>query len=334
MSILFAGSSLADFTTANGPLASTVLANLGPTVLEGVAMGGTTQRTISCDFAASTDVWLAYHHRVLSTTSATAVNCVEFFSTAYSTVNALFRIRRPNATTWRLEYFNGSAFVTTEATWANGPGADTALHRFDVRLSLSNTVGVFSVFRDGVLVATFSLTDTIYTTATTIDRISIYAGGYISSATDSFVSAVIVADEDTRSLSLSQMLPSGAGGVSEWTGTFASVDETGIDDADFIESLTSNQNITFNFADLPTAVAGQAVEAVIVSGRGRVGTTAPTGIAVAARIGATNFEATLTKPAVTAYGPFQAVLAFNPATTTPWTQTQVNAAEFGVKSKT
>ena len=332
MSILFAGSSLADFVTANTPTVNTTAANIAPYVKEGVNVGGTTQKTLTCDFDAVADLWAGYHQRVLSTTSGTAVNCIEFFSTAYSTVNALFRLRRPSETTWRLEYYNGSAWVTTEATFGGGPGSDTALHRLDLHLVLSNTVGLFEVYKDGALLAALSVSDTILTAATTINRIRIYASGYISTTTDAQVSGVIVANEDTRPLVLTQLSPTGAGATSGWTGAYTDIDETGFSDVDFIESLTAAQVSTFAFEDMPAGVASHTIEAVVVAGRGRVGVSSPTSIGAVARVGATDYDNPLEIALDTSYSGFQSIMAINPATSAAWSHAAVNSAEFGVKS--
>lgn len=45
MSILFAGSSIADFVTANTPTVNTTTGQIGPFVKEGLNMGGTTAKT-------------------------------------------------------------------------------------------------------------------------------------------------------------------------------------------------------------------------------------------------------------------------------------------------
>lgn len=183
-------------------------------------------------------------------------------------------------------------------------------------------------------IASFSMADTILTAATTIDRVRLYACRYASGATDAQISAVVVADEDTRGFNVVQLQPTGAGANSGWTGTYADVEETGFNDADYIESLTAGQTSTFAFEDLPAGVLGHNVKAVAISGRGRVGATSPTEMKTVARVSGTDYEAAPVMPMTTSYGPFQSVYQVNPATGLAWAQSAVNGAEFGVRSAT
>lgn len=327
MSILFAGTSIADFFAAGSPAAETNAAKLNSYCAEGISIISSGDGSSYIDIAGEADFWLADYLQQTSGSGAAATG-LAFWNTAYSTTNPLFKITAVSGSSIPdLYYWNGSAHVQFDSGTAVN-----ALSRWDIHVKVADTGGLFELYRNGVLDADFTSVgaDTKLTAATTINRISF---GCIGVGTTVW-SGIIIADEDTRGITLVQRLPNGNGAQTAWTGAYTDVDETGYNDADFITSGVANDVETYTFADLPTEFANSPIAALIISGRMQGSAISPTGIQGVARIGSTNYAEDTERSLTTTFGPGQVIFAQNPDTASEWTAAAVNAAEFGVKSKT
>jgi hypothetical protein len=332
MSIIFAGTSVADVQTAGTIDTENDPGYVDTYCAESIrAAGSGSSNWFFMDIAPQNSLWIGYYQKMIVNANGNSVlPFVQFFNTAYSTANALLQIDVDDPSTINLEYWNGSAFVTDASIDPNM--LNSTKKRIDIHIVLSDTVGKFELYIDGTLTATLTTSDTIRTAATTIDRITLRSPNV--DTISCYYSGIIVADEDTRGMRLVQRLPTGAGAETDWTGAYTAIDEIGINDADFITSATANQTSTFTFNDLPSEFNGSPIAAVVVSERVQGSAISPTTLQNVARVGSTDYPDDTEHATTTAYGPAQTVFNVNPATLTEWTASTVNAAEFGVKSKT
>lgn len=225
--------------------------------------------------------------------------------------------------------FQKKTALNTWADVANGAFIVPAvLVRLDVYLKIHATEGVFRLYVDGAICIDYTGDTTAYRT-NFVNRIGF--GSTSTTSNGGVHSAAIIADIDTRPLTFHQRLPTGNGAETDWTGDYTSVDETGLNDADFIKATALDDVETFTFPDLPVYAATQLLETLVISGRARNSGDIQE-IKGIARVGSTNYEA----PAVFDSSPTflmqQWQLPLNPANGQPWTGADIDAAEFGVKA--
>jgi len=67
-----------------------------------------------------------------------------------------------------------------------------------------------------------------------------------------FISEIIIADEDTRLMSLKTMKPVADGDVNEWNGTYANIDETEYNDNDTIYTDVPDKTYNCELSDIPS----------------------------------------------------------------------------------
>lgn len=248
----------------------------------------------------------------------------------YGGTTALFRLYTSTSTTWRMEYWNGSAW-TAAFTAVTCPVA-SSIHRLDIRLKMDNAVGAIELYVGGVLQASYA-GDTIYTAETTISSVVV---GY-AHATNSIQttwSACFVSDEDSRQILYTQRAVNGAGAATDWTGAFTTIDETGFDDTDLLQSSTNGHVSTFAKAALPTALnTGYDVIGVGVTARARKGASGPANLQLVSRSGAVNGVSASKALGVT-FTPYQEMFPLDPNTAAVWTYANADSSQLGVKAIT
>lgn len=146
-------------------------------------------------------------------------------------------------------------------------------------------------------------------------------------------SQVIVADENTIGHVFHLKPPTAAGANAAFTGTFADVDEVGINDLDFIQSNNANEVETFTGPPL-TISPDAVVKAVVVSARAKIGLGGPQNMQFALRRGGADYFGPNVTGIATGYAPFVGIFAQDPSTSASWTPANAAAAatEFGIKS--
>lgn len=331
MAILFAGSALSDFSNVTSYVANSTLTEyLAGAVKEGVRVKGGSG-SFECSFQETDELWLSFTLAMPAFTGNTTVQdyqLLSIFNSAYSTSSPVFRIMGVNAV-YSLQFYNGSSYTTIGTV--GGVNAEWKA-RWDIHVKVSDTEGVFEVYKDGVLVGPAAPADTkLIASVAGVDRIRFQnPSGWTYS--EIYFSGVIVSTSDTRGLELIQTIPVADGEMGEWTGGYSAVDDAGISDTDFITSDTLGAVSTFDFGPIPSAYSSMEIEAVVLSFRGQSGGGAVGSMEGVARIGGTNHAKTLETPIPPTFGPVQTIFQVNPATASPWTTSQVQAAEFGVKA--
>lgn len=340
MTIYYAGTSLADLHGSVGCVVTTSGTNIDTTyVREGILFPGDAAGAARVDFTALAEGWIHYRLCVPTIANIASLNgqLWKLYSQGFSTAQPLFQLdydTNSGTTSVALgygviEYWDGAVLVEGNAETTTGL-AVTTQHNIDIHFKMDNTVGYIVQYVDGAEVCRFD-GDTIRTAATTLDRVEFCSP--FPSVTGT-ASEIIIADEDTRGMRVVSLAPTGNGANTAWTGAFGDVDETGLGDADYITSAAANDIETYVIGDIAGGLAGYDVLAVVASARARKGTTGPLNLQGAVRISTTNYFSANVSGLDTGYGPVQAIWTQSPATSSNWTQAEVNGLELGLKSIT
>ena len=319
MTIIAAITSIADLASTGGVYLTT--GNIYENVAEGIETSGTFNYVLPSEAA---DFWLsAYIHK--SGNSNSPFEFLTLMDRGYSTTQGLFAIRQTGSNTavYQIAYWNGSAWAAASAetfSFTNG-----VLIRLDFHVKVANAGGIIELYAAGARIATGVIDDTRITDVVTgIDMVRF---GTFSSRCQ--WSAMIMADEDTRAMFMAQRLPTGNGANTAWTGAFGDVDETGINDNDFVTTTTVGAKETFTHAALPAAWAsGFAVEAVAINYRLAVGQNSGVVVKDLQRIGGTDVEGAAIGGNAQ-YAATQRMFNQNPATSADWTMAEA-ASEYGL----
>ncbi len=240
------------------------------------------------------------------------------------------RLYSNSSETLALQLHNGSDWVTVITS---DYLAFKAKRRYDVKLTLNDTTGEFTVYVDGILFVTYS-GDTIQGSYTAVDNISFQTVfPYLSE--DVCYSAVFAADDDTRAIRMVQHLLNAAGTHSDFSGTYADVDEVGVSavacDADYISSGTPNHVSTFDKSALPSEFdSGFDVIAQGVYARGKSSDIGTIPNAQLVLSDGTNDSVSGNKALDIVYNPIQHVY-HTPPDGGAWSIAKANATEAGVK---
>lgn len=232
---------------------------------------------------------------------------------------------------WSIHYWDTAAWVELDITTDDAVQVADELFELDMHILVDGATGIFRVYLNEVLLLEFT-GDTLGDTAS-FGRIEF--NGFAGATNEMFVSEVIVADEDTRGWKLATHNATGAGTTTQWTeGTYADIDESDYNEADFIATNTNDHVDTFAAANINAAFGLYTVKGVAVAVAGAVDAGAtPNDIQAVIRsggvdypsssLGFTNDGSSQTK---------QAIYSQDPDTTADWTQSGVNSLEFGVKA--
>lgn len=225
---------------------------------------------------------------------------------------------------WRMDYWNGSAYVNGTAVLAAVNG-----QLIDIHVKINSTTGIFEWFVAGNLMDQPLVGNTDLFSAS-ISFISFRSPAAVARPASEF----IVRDEPTVGCRLLTMSANGNGANTDWSGSYVDIDETTVNDADFISSNTNDDVETFTLTDPASpALDKYSVESVIVSSRASVAPTGPQNIQSALRVGGTDyFSANMPGLTSSFKNGFQAIWDQNPNTATDWLITDLAAIESGLKS--
>lgn len=239
------------------------------------------------------------------------------FGLADSSTNKGIFLRQQNSVV-SLASYNGSSY-TTLAT-ESGASCLSALSKFDIYFSgLGNNTNI-KVYCNGVNIIdwTGDLSGLGISTVNSVYFISVTASGMTS------LSEFIVADEDTRLLSLVIHYPSASGDINDWTGTYGNIDETTKSDADIIYDGTENHDAIFNLSNLPTG--NFAVKAVKVVSRAACGSGSPNHLKLGIKSNNTT-DVDTEKALETGWKTIERLMNTNPTTSAAFTTTEIDALQ-------
>ena len=237
----------------------------------------------------------------------------------------------------KLSSRNAAGTITdfTGAVTAAGALPTAVLTKLDLFVNYSSS-GQVTLFVNGALAA-----DTGAGVNVTTDSATSLSNVYFSSALNSgsagyYYSQVIIADSDTRGAGVWLMNSATAGNAQTWSGTPASVNNPGINDASFISAATPGLIEEFKTGGITFPAGAFSVAAVVMSSRALGGSAGgPTRIAYVTRVGSTDYVGGTWTPPVGSFGNnSNYIQATNPGTGLAWTPSDLTAATFnyGIES--
>lgn len=272
-----------------------------------------------------TDCWVRGRLGNLGPSDASAAGFIQLENSSGQGVLRLTATNNPGSGGWYMQYWNGSSW-DSEGTLYNPSAAG---QHIDVECIIDGSSGRFAWYVGGTLIEELT-GDTDLFGSSSIAYVSFYTYGNFE---DSYISEVVIADEDTRGMRVASIYPTGVGSTGAWTGAYTDVDETDADDADYIESGTASQVSTFAMSDLAAALDDMTVEAFIGSARIQTGAGGPQNCQIALRTDSTDYySSNLTGLTTSFKSAFQNVWETNPDTASEWTIAEIEAIELGLRS--
>lgn len=273
------------------------------------------------DLGALTSVWIHFEYIATGYTSGVAPHT--YYNNAGTAVVRLHAVSAGNLT---LQWWDG-------ATWTSlGSGtamtADT-LYQIDVHIEVAGGSTIIEWYRDKVLIdsatgAYSSISDIDYWVWTAIGTTGSHRGTY---------SQIVVSDVSSLNFKYKLNVPTGNGANTSWTGDYTAVDEIPYNVSDYIYSGTANQVETFTAA--ARTFTGYSVKAVVIDYFALKGSSGPSQIQSAFRIGSTDYFGS-TRGLLHGFTGLEDIYETDPSTGLTWAPADAASAalEFGVKSIT
>lgn len=224
---------------------------------------------------------------------------------------------------------NSAGTITDLVTSSSASFSGTTLTQFDLNVNYTAGGGVV-LYINSVAVATFS-GDPRTDSATQLNTLEL---ANVSTSTTSW-SEVIIADQDTRGMSLFTMAPQASGNTQSWTpNTLANINKAVINDATLISTSTNNALSEWT---LPTAAPGGSwsVLAVTQDARVDVGASGPQHFDWLTRVGGTDYLAGVPAAPTASFANYNHIWPTNPGTSVAWTISDITAVGFnlGIESQ-
>ncbi len=235
-----------------------------------------------------------------------------------------------------LKYWNGSSWITLATTTQFNP--DRVLLTYDVYIKIGTVgTGEIRVYVNGIpAVYTNSFDTTFSGTVSAITSLRLTSGSDNGSYGGVWYSEVIVADWNTLGSRVQTLVPDASGTYAAWSNSaYTAVDEITIGN-DLISSNTVNQRFSTGYSNVSALTATESIKAVKITGAFTKDLTGPQSVDFFARIGGTDYDGTdQTVPTATnANSTIFQYWANSPSTSTDWSVVELNATEFGVRSRT
>lgn len=217
-------------------------------------------------------------------------------------------------------------------------------HYLEFKATIANNpTGTFDVYLDGVQVAFAANTGDTLASVATIRQVRLY--GRTTSSSNSQNRYVLFDDFYCLSLAVAPndflgprhvytLFPTAAGDDEELTPStgdnYAAVDDNGIDsDTSYVESSVDDAQDLYQFGDLPAEVLD--IQAVVVYSIAKRTDVSSFDVIALAKSGGIEDEAAPFLVDSTSYIGAGGVILVDPDTTSAWTLSGVNAAQFGLK---
>jgi hypothetical protein len=215
--------------------------------------------------------------------------------------------------------------LVTEAV-STVPTANT-FHKYDLHITSYANPGTIELYMDGNLILSYT-GNLLVGTMTDFDCMVAY---FANSVNDSnAISEIIIADEDTRAMSLVTNIPNAAGDANAWTGAYTDIDEQVKDDTDVVFTNATGQDAQFNLGDIPSGTF--TIKAVKAEVRATVtaGST-PTHIALGFKSGGSIGSGTVQTPNAS-MATYEQIFNTNPVTSSAFVQSEINPLQLNLRS--
>lgn len=327
MTVLFAGGEQEGFVSIGNVGFATDTSRFDSTFSNG-SLGADNVSSITASFESTSDLWfhwLSNYRWDLGTFNDGSP------ITIFDGATPVVRIRVDASNSFVsvfFQYWNGSSWVNIGAT--NPVLVQGVKQDIDIHCNFAASGGEFTLYQNGSAVASFTGDTTVGGTAAS----SMSFQGSTSQNTGSMVSQVVVADESTLSWRVETILATADGAATDWTGTFADIDEVGLaNDTSQVNSSTNGQEELFVLED-PTTPTNYKVAALVLASRSKIGSSGPQNMQFLTRSGSTIFPSSNVSGIDLSLRPFQLVQATDPDTSAEWDDTSLAAVQGGVKAIT
>jgi len=197
--------------------------------------------------------------------------------------------------------------------------------QYDLHIDTYGSNGIISFYVDGHLLLTYS-GDIRVGTTTNFDQVMLRV---LDNNWSTFISEIIVADEDTRLMSLKTLAPNAAGDTNQWTGAYTDIDDIIANDADTVYTNVVEQDVQFNLTGMP---AGNFIcKGVKIIARS-TDSTGDTGMQMGIKTnGAVHLGDTIILEGT--WNQYEVFYDQNPETISQFTPVEIDALQLAFKSK-
>lgn len=279
------------------------------------------------------EFWLHFEVYAVGNLSANGGTGLSFYSAAGELQYAFMG----TATGGQMHFYKSTNNTTFNTRMGTGDVifAPSARHVVDVQVKNAASGGIFNVFLNGTLTASFS-GDTSTNGANAVRYIR-FRTPTINNTWQ--ISQVVAADMPTVGWKVQELWPvTGTQTFNQWTGTFSDCDDFGLNfaKADSIYANTNGFTESFVVNDVPAGASNMFVAAVAISARAvtAVGSAVQT-FTPGVEVGGVFYEGgDYVITPTDGEQIIQTIFHQNPATASGWTQSNVNAMQIGVRAKT
>jgi len=228
--------------------------------------------------------------------------------------------------TYRLYKYTASGYVQVDEE-AGTSVINANMQSLDMCLTNYGASGNIKVYFNGTEIIDYTADLTI-SGVTEFTRVGL-AGSHVGGRAT--LSEIIVANEDTRNMSLVTLAPNAAGDVNSWTGAYTDIDETAWADTDLIYTDTDGNQFMCNLSTLPTGTF--TIRTVKMAVRAsRTGSPTPTSLDVGVKSGGSVDVAdnhALSLPWLT----YERFMDLNPITSSAWSGAEITALQAVVEAE-
>lgn len=329
MAILSALTSISEVQAGAFTQASTTAANLAPYVKEGLAFANTNSLGSNAP-----PMYIVPMPGVSEGGASFYMNFPDA-SIGGNWNHRVFEFRGENNTLLQIEKATNSTALTLIYATATGTASasvamSAALLRIDVSYKIAaDATGYINLYVDGTLL--FSTTGANNFAGTVAKEIwlNYQCGTYVARTYSAFL-FTDAADADTRGLTLVEDVPSGAGDINDFTGSYLDVDDLGYNDGAMMTSDgTAGKKSLFSFPALDAGLSALTPKAVILSTTAVVISGTVDGLV---KSGGVEYPQAALPAALGDTTPAQQVYTLDPNTAATWTQAAINAAQLGYQT--
>lgn len=279
--------------------------------------------------AAITEGWISFYYGGVTTGNSSGQNI--FAPRNAGGTASLFTLQH-NGNDLGIKLINPNDSSNTTLT-AVGYGLN---YKFDFNFKINATTGFIYVYRDGVLIYSYTGNTTASSTLASVGQL--WFGSTDLGATDinsqTIFSEVLVSDESTIGSKVITRPFTAFGDVNQWTGAIADINTSSSPDTTYMSETTNGEILTLASASIPTLGAGETVSAVFLNYRANYEPSSPvTKIAPLVRKSGTNYVGTPVS-LINTVAAYQYKWEVDPATSAAWTEAGVNAIQLGFRADT
>jgi len=324
MSILWCGGEDIDFPLG-APVSTTVDTGYYTIALSRCAISRTLDTSgwcLSSVFTKEANPWVHVVRGGLQTCSSN----VSLFAIIHSATGRGFRIGVSPTIAGKLTILSYDGTTITTLAAETGVSLASGKQTLDLKISNYGSSGTVDLYCNGAIVATYTGNISI-TGVDGFDQVGII--GYVHPANYSAAfSQIIIADEDTRLMTLKSLIPNADGDLNEWTGVYSNIDEETLSDADTVYTNIADETFLCNLSGMPTGnfiCKGVKITSRATDGVGGLG------IQLGIKTNSTvSLGDSVTLDVI--WQTYESLYQQNPVTFNRFTPTDIEALQFAVKS--